>query len=67
MCHCSLYSPDAVFKEVLIVVWARFRTPRVCACFVMAIFNYMPNISANLCITWETKTFPLSVIIGVGK
>ena len=21
LCHCFLYSPDAVFKEVLIVAW----------------------------------------------
>ena len=67
LCHCFLYSPDAIFKEVLIVAWARSRTPIVCACFVVACFKFLPNISATSCITWETKTLPFSVIISVGK
>ena len=67
LCHCFLYSPDAIFKEVLIVAWAYSRTLIVCACFVVACFKFMPNISATSCLTWETKTFLLSVIISVGK
>ena len=65
LCHCFLYSPDAIFKEVLIVAWARSTTPMICACFVVACFKFMPNIWANSCITWETKTLPLSVIMSV--
>ena len=67
LCHCFLYSPGANFKEVLIVAWALSRTPIVCACFVVACFNFMFNISATSCITWETKTLPLSGIMSVGK
>ena len=67
LCHCFLYSPDAIFKEVLIVAWACSRTPIVCACFVVACFKFTPNISSTSCITWETKTLPLSVIMSVGK
>ena len=67
LCPCFLYSPDAIFKEVLIVAWACSRTPMVCACFVVACFEFMPKISATSCITWETKTLPLSVIMSVGK
>ena len=66
-CHCFLYSPDAIFKEVLIVAWALSRTPMVCACFVVACFEFMASFSAISCITWETKTLPLSVMISVGK
>ena len=61
--HCFLYSPDAIFKEVSIVAWALSRTSMVFACFVVACFKYMPSISATSCITWETKTLPLSVIM----
>ena len=67
LCHCFLYSADAVFKTVLIVAWAHSRTPIICACFVVACFKLMPNLSATSCITWETKTLPLSVLIRVGK
>ena len=42
LCHCFLYSPDAIFKEVLIVAWARSRTPIVCACFFGVFFNLCP-------------------------
>ena len=65
--HCFLYSSDAIFKEVLIVAWARSMTPIFCACFVVVCFKFMPNISATSCITWETKTLPLSVIMSVAK
>ena len=65
--HCFLYSPDANFKEVLTVAWACSRTPMVCACFVVACFKFLPSISVTSCITWETKTFALSVIMSVGK
>ena len=51
LCHCFLYSPDANFKEFLIVAWARSRTPIVCACFAVACLKFMPNISATSCIT----------------
>ena len=67
LCHCFLYSRDSIFKEVLMVVWARFRTPMVCASIVVACFGFMPSISATSCITWETKTLHLSVIMSVGK
>ena len=67
LCKCFLYSPDAIFKEVLIVAWARSKTPIVLACFVVACFKLMPNISATSCITWEMKTLPLSVIMRVSK
>ena len=67
LCHCFLYAPDAFFKEVSIVAWARSRTPMVCACFVVACFKLMLNISATSYITWETKKLPLSVIMNVGK
>ena len=67
LCLCFLYSPDAFFKEVVIVAWAPSRTPMVCACFVVACFKSMPNIPTTSCITWETKTLPLSVILSVGK
>ena len=62
LCHCCLYSPEAVFKEVLVVAWARSSTSIVWACF-----KFMPNILATSCITWETKTLPLSVIMTVEK
>ena len=67
LCHCFLYSTDAIFKEILIVAWARSRIPMVYACFIVASFKFMPSISATSCITWETKTLPLSVIVNVGK
>ena len=67
LCHCFLYSPVAIFKEVLIVAWARSRTPMVCACFVVACFKFMPSISATSCTTWEIKTLLLSVIMSVGQ
>ena len=67
LCHCFLYSPDAIFKEVLIVAWARSRTPMVWAGFVVAFFKFMPSISATSCIIWETKTLPLCVLITLGK
>ena len=67
LCHCFLYPPDAIFKEVLIVSWARSRTPKVRACFGVACFKFMPNFSATSCITWEAKTLPLSVKISEGK
>ena len=67
LCHCFLYSTDANFKEVLIVTWARSRTPMVCACFVVACFKYLPCISATSGITWETKTLRSSAIMSVGN
>ena len=67
LCHCFLYSPDAISKEVLTVAWARSRTPIVCACFVVACFKFMPNILATSCITSETKKHPLPVIMSAGK
>ena len=67
LCHCFLYSPHAIFKEALIVAWVRFSTPMVCACFVVAWFKFMPSISATSCMTWGTKTLPLSVIMSVSK
>ena len=42
-------------------------TPIVCACFVVACFKFMPSVSATSCITWETRTLPLSFITSVGK
>ena len=41
LCHFFLYSVDAIFKEVLIVAWARSRFSVVFACF-----KYMPKVSA---------------------
>ena len=38
-----------------------------CACFVVACFKLVPSISALSCVTWESKTFPLSGIRNVGK
>ena len=67
LCHCFLYSPDAIFKEVLIVAWAHSGTPMVRACLVVASFKIMPNISASSWVTWQTKTLPLSVIMNVSK
>ena len=67
LCHCFLYSLDVIFKEVLNLAWARSRTPIVFAYFFVACFKYLPSISAISCITWETKTLPLSVVMGVGK
>ena len=46
---CFLFSPDDFFKEVMIVAWARSRTPTVCACFVVACFNFMPSFSTTSC------------------
>ena len=65
-CQCFVYSPDAIFKEVVIMAWSRSRTPFICACFV-ACFKLMRSISATSCITWETKMIPLSVILNAGK
>ena len=67
MCHCSLCSPDAISKETLIVAWALSWNPKAYACFVVACFKYMPKTSATSCITWETKTLPLSATMSVGK
>ena len=39
--HCLLFSPDVIFKEVLIVAWARSRTPMVCSCFVACFKLYL--------------------------
>ena len=43
LCHCFLYSPDAIFEEVLIVAWARPRIPKVCACFVVHVSKLCLN------------------------
>ena len=67
LCHCFLYPPDAIFKEVLFVAWALSKTPMVCACFVVACSRFMPSISATSCITWETKTLLFSVMMSIGK
>ena len=67
LCHRFLYSPYAIIKGTFVVAWARFRAPMVCAGFVVACFNFMPSVLAVSCITWETKTLPLSVIMSVGK
>ena len=51
LCHCFLYSPDAIFKEVLIVAWARSRTPIVCM-FRYGVFQidaqYFSNLMYNM-------------------
>ena len=67
LCPCFPYSIDAISKEVLIVAWARSRTPIVSACIVVASFKFMPRFSATSCITLETKTLPLSVLRSMGK
>ena len=67
LCSCFLYSHDAIFKEILIVAWARSRTPIVCARFVVAYFKFMPSVSDTSSMTWETKTLSLSVKMSVGK
>ena len=64
---CFQFSPGAIFREHLVVAWARSRTPTVCACFVVACFKLTPGISATSCITWERKTLSLSVIMSVGR
>ena len=50
---CFVYSPDAIFREIMIMAWARSRTPVVCTCYVVACFKFMPSISATSSITWE--------------
>ena len=67
LCHCFLYLPDAILREVSIVAWARPRTPIICACFVVACFRFMPSISSISFITLEMKTLYLSVKMSVRK
>ena len=49
------------------MAWARSMTTVACACFVVACFKFMPSISATSCITWETKTLPLSVMMSLSR
>ena len=65
--HCLRVSPEDIFSNVFIVAFVLFKTPIVCACFVVAWRSVIFRTSAVSGITFETKTDLLSVIITVGS
>ena len=60
-------SPEDNFIDVTTVVCFFSTTPIVCACFMVSWRTVIPRTSNTSCITFETETELLSVIITVGK
>ena len=67
LCQCLRNSLEGIFSDVFIVASVFSWTPIVCACFVVAWWSVIPRTSIFSCITFATKTEPLSVIITLGK
>ena len=67
MCHCLRNAPEDNFSVISIVACIFSRTPIACACIVTAWRSVKYRTSTFSCMTFETKTEPLSVITSGGK